>query len=207
MLKTQEAHSEIKMNGEKTWNVFCFNGAEKNNMENCRQQITAGFGWQRNLGVMHFLVSHYASFCIQLDTNTGYRARPNKCLISRLNMYLWCSEIMALDWSAVIVLMNGTIWWSPESFLKQSISEQQWTQQQALSKCRYVLFTHLSSWPHKQRITIFSVNFFCPSPSCLGYEQVLNVQPPKGGCETPCLVLSATGQRAICLSHLLLLGP
>lgn len=31
LLKTQEAYFEIKIHGEKnkTWNVFCFNGAEK----------------------------------------------------------------------------------------------------------------------------------------------------------------------------------
>lgn len=166
MLKTQEAHSEIKMNGEKTWNVFCFNGAEKN-MENCRQQITAGFGWQRNLGVMHFLVSHYASFCIQLDTNTGYRARPNKCLISRLNMYLWCSEIMALDWSAVIVLMNGTIWWSPESFLKQSISEQQWTHNKpylSADMCCLLIWVH----GHTNNASQYSLwTFFALAPVAL----------------------------------------
>lgn len=54
LLKTQEAHFEIKIHGRrKTWNVFCFNGAEKKrHRENCRQQITAGFGWQRKQGVI-----------------------------------------------------------------------------------------------------------------------------------------------------------
>ncbi len=36
--------------------------------------------------------------------------------------------------------------------------------QQALSKCRYVLFTHLSSWPHKQRITILLCELCLPLP-------------------------------------------
>ncbi len=136
----------------------------------------------------------------------GLSSAPNKCLISRLNMCLWCSEIMALDWSAVIVLMNRTIWWSPESFLKQTISEQQWTHNKpylSADMCCLLIRVH----GHTNNASQYSVNFFCPCPSCLGYEQVLNVQPPKGGCETPCLVLSATGRRAICLSHLFLLGP
>lgn len=47
---------KLKFMGKKnkTWNVFCFNGAEKNDRENCRQQITAGFGWQRKTGSYAF---------------------------------------------------------------------------------------------------------------------------------------------------------
>lgn len=81
LLKTQEAHFEIKIHGRrKTWNVFCFNGAEKKTTprelptaNNCRFRLAAKTG-----SYMHFLVSHSSSFCIQLDTNTGYRTNPNK---------------------------------------------------------------------------------------------------------------------------------
>lgn len=65
--------------------------------------------------------------------------------------------------------------------------------QQALSKCRSVLFTH-SSWTYTNNASVRCIsillNFVRPCPSCLGYEPVLNVQPPMGGCETPCLIPS-----------------
>lgn len=170
---------------------------------NCRFRLAA-----KNR-VMHFLISHYVSFCIQLDTNTGYRTYPNKTENvpvvfrnhgSRLKhwFYWW----MWLKQSCGVQCVNV--------FLQRINQQAAVNPQQALSKCRYVLFTHLSSWTHTNNASVHCIsillNFVRPCPSCLGYEQVLNVQPPMGGCETPCLLLSAAGRRAICLSHLLLLG-
>lgn len=55
-----------------------------------------------------------------------------------------------------------------------------------------MLFTH-SSWTYTNNASVRCIsillNFVRPCPSCLGYEPVLNVQPPMGGCETG-LILS-----------------
>lgn len=194
----------------KTWNVFCFNGAEKNDRENCRQQITAGFGWQRKTGSYAFSRIPLCFFLHPIRhkyrlTNTHPNKTENVPVVFRNHgsrLKHWFYWWMWLKQSCGVQCVNV--------FLQRINQQAAVNPQQALSKCRYVLFTHLSSWTHTNNASVHCIsillNFVRPCPSCLGYEQVLNVQPPMGGCETPCLLLSAAGRRAICLSHLLLLG-